>query len=388
MAETRKRVWLVDSTLRDCEQATGGPFPRKEKLAIARELADLGVPELECGRRADESACADLRALTALRLPVRLTVDCQARMDDLERAHRCGAESVHIVFPISPGPYDGEHGHGQPWALKDDDLEALIARARSLFPVVSVGARNASRLSPELIGQFVQAAQRAGARRVRIADTAGTWNPLQAWRCFQYLRALEPEVCLDFRGSNELGMATANTVASLLGGADGASVTVNGLGERAGNAALDEVAMALECTTDRSSGIDTCALHRVSTLVARASGRPVPANKPIAGEAAFRHESGIHCSGLMQDRQTFEPFPAERVGRKPSPVVIGKHSGSASLMAALREEGIVLDRETAAAMLSAVRELSIRKKGPLSVEETMALARQYGSEAASHAGGA
>ena len=200
-------------------------------------------------------------------------------------------------------------------------------------------AQDASRASPGFLVRCLHAARQAGADRFRLADTVGVWNPFQVHAAVQSLAGRAGRVSIGFHGHNDLGMATANALAAVAAGAGSIDVTVNGLGERAGNTALEEAAMGLQITLHRSCGLDTRRFAELSACVARASGRPVPPGKPIVGASAFRHESGIHVHGLLRDRRTYEPFAAEAVGREGTEIVLGKHSGAAAVRHVLGRQG-------------------------------------------------
>jgi len=376
---TNSRVHLIDSTLRDGEQAPGVVFSRSEKLRIAASVVAAGVPELEAGTPAiDEEERADLKAIVDLHLPCRITAWCRAVEQDLQHAARCGVDSVHVSFPVSPILLEAL-GKEESWLWKC--LPEIVGLARARFRFVSVGAQDASRADTSLLDRFVLAAKDAGACRVRVADTVGMWNPHRAWRCFQRLRALAGDrLSLEFHGHNDLGMATANTISAIEGGADAVSVTVNGLGERAGNAPLEEVVMALRHTLGRDAGVETSRLASLCELVADCAGRGIHRDKPVTGRDVYRHESGIHTAALLKDAAAYQPFPSEEAGRTPEPFAVGKHSGTAGVQSLLGSMGIAAPATLGPELMRAVRRRARANKGAVSPAELAAIARGLLSE--------
>jgi homocitrate synthase NifV len=363
-------IRINDTTLRDGEQSAGVAFSDDERLDIACRLDALGVPEMEIGIPVMGGSERDsIRAIASLGLSARLMVWSRMAAADVAACGGLGVDMVDICVPASDQHLRSKFGKNRDWLLTA--IERHVGFALDAGLEVSVGGEDASRADGDFLKRIVETAQRAGARRFRFADTLGVLDPFATYERISALRAV-CDLEIEMHAHDDLGLATANTLAAVRGGATHVNTTVNGLGERAGNAPLEEVVLGLKQCHGIDTGIDLRGFPALSHQVVLASGRPVGWQKSVVGEGVFTHEAGIHVDGLLKDPANYQAFDPQLVGRHHR-IVLGKHSGRRAVQMVLAGIGRPIDDDLALALLPAVRAMAVRLKRPPSDLELMAL---------------
>lgn len=365
-----KELKLVDTTLRDGEQTAGVVFANSEKIMIAQMLSDLGINQLEVGIPAmggDEKEA--IKQICKKNLNPSIMAWNRAVISDIEQSIDCGVDAVAISISVSDIHIQNKLKTSRGWVL--DHMVKAVEYAKKNGLYVSVNGEDASRADEDFLIEFVEAAKEVGGDRFRYCDTVGVMDPFTIRKKIENIYK-KTGFDIEMHTHNDFGMATANAIAGVLGGATHVGVTVNGLGERAGNAALEEVLMTLKHVLKYDSFIDTKKFKELSEYVSRASGRELPAWKAIVGGNMFKHESGIHADGALKDPKNYEAFDPREVGLERQ-IVIGKHSGKAAIINKFNEYNIELSGNEASILLEAVRNTSVRMKRSLFDKEIVSL---------------
>ena len=370
-ASAKDRVLIFDTTLRDGEQCPGATMTLEEKLEVAELLDAMGVDIIEAGfpiaSNGDFDAVATIAERTKRAVVAGLARAIQA---DISRAgeavRRAQRPRIHTFVSTSP-----IHLAHQMRKTEEEVLEIItttVAQARNLVEDVEWSAMDATRTPIEYLCRCVDAAIRAGATTINLPDTVGYATPDEYRTMFRAVRERVPnadKAVFSVHCHNDLGLAVANTLAGLEGGARQVECTINGIGERAGNAALEEVVMAIKTRGDVlpfETGVESTMLTRASKVVSSATSFPVQYNKAIVGRNAFAHESGIHQDGMLKHNETYEIMTPASVGVSKTSLVMGKHSGRAAFRSKLEEMGYRLSDNQFQDAFERFKELADRKK--------------------------
>lgn len=369
-----KEIYIVDTTLRDGEQTAGVVFANEEKIAIASMLSDLGVDQLEVGiptMGGDEKEA--IKQIVKRVKNSSIMAWNRAVIKDVEESIDCGVDAVAISISVSDIHIKNKLKKSREWVLENMVKTVEFAKRNGLY--VSVNGEDASRADRDFLVEFIKTAREAGADRFRYCDTVGIMEPFKIYEDIKYLYD-KTNFDIEMHTHNDFGMATANAIAGIRAGANHVGVTVNGLGERAGNAALEEVIMALMIVCKYEGNIKTKMFREISEYVSQASGRFLPSWKAIVGDNMFKHESGIHADGAIKNPKNYEAFDPSIVGLERQ-IVIGKHSGKAAIINKFKEYDIELTSEDADKILEMVRATSVRLKRSLFDKELALIYKGY-----------
>ncbi|MHA6267322.1 2-isopropylmalate synthase [uncultured Aliiroseovarius sp.] len=370
MTKTSDNVLIFDTTLRDGEQSPGATMTHDEKLEIAEMLDDMGVDIIEAGFPIASEG--DFAAVSEIAKRSKRSVICGLSRANFKDIDRCAEAVRHAAKPrihtfIGTSPLHREI----PNLTKDamaDLIHETVTHARNLTDDVQWSAMDATRTEHDYLCRVIEIAIKAGATTINIPDTVGYTAPRESADLIRMLIEKVPgadEVTFATHCHNDLGMATANSLAAVEAGARQIECTINGLGERAGNTALEEVVMALKVRHDImpwDTGVDTTKIMNISRRVAQVSGFAVQYNKAIVGKNAFAHESGIHQDGMLKNAETFEIMRPEDVGLSETSLVLGKHSGRAALRDRLNQLGFDVGDNQLKDVFVRFKELADRKK--------------------------
>jgi isopropylmalate/homocitrate/citramalate synthase len=375
-----RTIRIADCTLRDGEQQAGVVMDREAKIAVAGALDRLGVYEIEAGTVAssgeDRAAIAEM---VRIGLNARISVLCRGLTADIDMAHSLGVWGARLSFPISPV----ERAHKLKGISDEDYLQKALfltkyAQNKGLHVIFS--PYDTTRADPDFLNELVVALDKAGTvDRLRIVDTTGCALPEAIAEITRRIRAAGPGLALEIHCHNDFGLACANTLAAIRMGADYVSSTINGLGERCGNAATEDVVMALEVLEGYPTGIKLEQLRGISELVSKLSGIPVPVNKAVVGDNAFRHEAGMVVAGVLKEPFTAEAYRPEIVGQKRE-ILLGKKSGLVSIAYKLEQVGLKLPEEEHPDLLDRVKVIATQQRQAISEEQFAEMVRGLGGQ--------
>ena len=363
---SKSDICVCDTTLRDGEQTAGIVFSNMEKYRIAQLLDNAGVQQIEAGiptMGADEKRA--VKHIAHMKLNASVLGWNRANIADIDTSIDCGVDSVAISMSSSDIHIEHKLRKSREWVLEQVTASVEHAKAHGMY--ISCNAEDASRADLGFLVQFAQAAKDAGADRLRYCDTIGREDP---FTCHDRVKHIIDKVGIDIEmhTHDDFGMATANCIAGVRAGARFLSTTVMGIGERSGNAPLEEAVMVCKHLFNMKTGIDPLKLRPLAEFVSMASGREIIVSKPFLGANCFAHEAGIHADGIIKDAKNYEPYDPEEVGLKRR-IVIGKHSGRNTIVTDLSHRGITLTDDEAVDLLERVRKGAVKLHRSISSEE-------------------
>ena len=371
MRKIKNKILIFDTTLRDGEQAPGASMSTEEKLQIAQILESLKVDTIEAGfPAASEGDALSVEKIAKTIKNTTIAALCRAKKEDIDKAIRVlmKARSPKIHTFISTSPLHIKY------KLRTDKKSVLqmiadsVSYSRKYCDNVEWSSEDATRSDLDFLYKCIETAIQKGAKTITLADTVGYFLPTEIKMLVKNIKNNVPnidKVLLSVHCHDDLGMSVANSISAIEAGVEQVHCTINGIGERAGNAALEEIVMAIETKKNilkKNTGIETNYLSKASKLVSKITKFVVPANKAVVGKNAFAHESGIHQHGVIINNKTYEIMDPKKIGLKKSIIVFGKHSGRHALRKKIKDLGIIMEEKNFDNLFSNFKKLADKKK--------------------------
>jgi homocitrate synthase NifV len=372
--DKERKINIIDTTLRNGEQAAGVVFSKHEKIRMAKMLDEIGITEIEIGTPSiGPSEREIIKEIVASGIKGKLFTYTEAVPENIKLAVECGIKNIIINISTSDLHIKVKYGQNRTWVL--NQLRETIAAAKHYDLNFIISAEDATRTDLEFLLKLLHLAEKKEAYRFRICDTVSRLDP---FRTFLLISTILNTVNfpIEVYNHNDFGMATANAMAAIRAGAVSLVTSINGIGEGTGNAALEEIVMALKYLENIDLGITTARFREIAEYVAKASARAVPVWKAIVGTNVFAHESGIHADGVLKNPINYEVFEPGEVGLTRQ-IVVGKHSGSHTILHKFKEFGIELTVAEANDILAMSRAMSVDLKRPLFDKELMYIYKDY-----------
>ena len=370
-----EKIIINDTTLRDGEQTAGIVFSASEKILIAKMLDETGADEIEAGIAVmgghEKKA---IKEINELGLKAKIVGWNRAKMEDIYSSLDIGLKVIHISIPVSQ--IHMEYKLKKDFQYIKTSLIDILKILNKEGVQYSVGGEDSSRAEENTIIEIIKIAKEEGAYKYRYSDTVGMLNPLKTFENIKKLTSLFKDIIIEIHTHNDFGMASANSVSALKAGAGSLSGSISGIGERAGNCALEEVIAYFNFIENKKIKFDLIKAKNLAKLIAKITKRPMPVSKPIFGKNIFYHEAGIHTDGILKNPINYEAYPPEYVGAERK-LLIGKHSGSAAIKYKLNKMGLQINNEDVKNILDIVKAESVKLKRCLTDKEVEFIYNDY-----------
>jgi homocitrate synthase NifV len=373
--QAMKKIIINDTTLRDGEQTAGIVFSTSEKIFIAKMLDEIGIDEIEAGIPImGGSEREAVKIIAGLGLKSKIIGWNRAKSEDIYASLKIGLKTIHVSAPISQ--IHIEYKLKKDYGFVKKHLINILRILSKEGVEFSVGGEDSSRADCDTVSEIIKIAKEEGAYKYRYSDTVGVLSPLKAYSAIKKIKSYHKGIIIEIHAHNDFGMASANSVAALNAGADSLSGSISGIGERAGNCALEEVIAYFNFIENKKIKFDFIKAKKLANIVSKITKRPVSPTKPIFGKNIFYHEAGIHTDAILKNPMNYESYPPEYVGAKRQ-LLTGKYSGSSIIEYKLGKFGLKVTGEESKMLTQIIKEESVMLKRCLSDKELLFIYKKW-----------